>query len=310
MAQTSLRLPSPVGLAGAGLARALRGRNLVLDAASYDLPGLTAGEIAALSGATDPGAIVVASPRRPDGQSGIALYADYDSLAAAPGPAVTQIAVAGLGASALGAGALARTLAEVTERPVAAVVAGYGQDDLLSEAMGGMVLFGAIGRVQQARQTLRRRLGQIIVEATQGPQAAAAMPPAAFATPAVATLVRLMSDPARRIDVVLAHSKGAIALATAYARLMRSARAAPPGAPALRRAAEAQIVTVGAVTAFPEPVRWVHQVLGQLDALGALNSQRDLPHETVPMAGHHLNTALPFHLDLKPLLHRVLTGAP
>ncbi|MEL7346997.1 MAG: hypothetical protein AAFN17_04515 [Pseudomonadota bacterium] len=301
-----MQRPSTAAGAAQALAGVMRMRNLALDATSYDLRALTRPEIAALGRESAPGAIVVAAPAREARAVGVTVHAGYDAFVAAPGSIVTQFAIAGLGASALGAGALARTVADVTGRPAAGIVAGYGESDLVGEALGGLVLFGAASRVQQARQTLRRRMSEILVEATRGPAAVQELPPAAFATPEVATMVRLMNDPERRLDLLVGHSKGVVSLAAAFARLMRSARNSPRLAPALARAARAQIVTAGAVTAFPEPVRWVHQALGQLDALGRLNSQTDLPHEVVPFAGHHLNTALPLHLDLAAVLRRVL----
>ncbi|MEM7500004.1 MAG: hypothetical protein AAF371_18695 [Pseudomonadota bacterium] len=307
---TPATILAPMGVAGA---RALAWRNLALDAAFYDLPGLTPAELEALSHVRhEEGTVIVVDP--PDGSrevmgagpkasgcaAGLRSFANYEALRAAPGRLVSQVVVAGVGSSGLGAAALARTVAAVTERPTAAVVAGYGAEDFVSEALGGFFLFGAANRARHARQTLRHRVGTMIAESPNAPAVPKPLPHQ-FATPDVATLVRLLSDTDRRVDLLLGHSKGALAIAAALARVMRTAD------PVTRaKAARAQVVSAGAVIAFPPEVQWVTQLLGALDGLGALNSRLGLPHRRVAMAGHHLNTALPFHLDLARELRAVL----
>ncbi|MEO0426027.1 MAG: hypothetical protein AAF160_01170 [Pseudomonadota bacterium] len=296
---------SPAALlapAGAAAASALAWRNNALDAAFYDLPGLSAAELQALGRSRhDEGSVIVVDPDcAPGDMPALRSFANYDALRAAPGPLVTQIAVAGVGSSGIGAAALARTVAAVTSRPTAAIVAGYGAEDFMTEALGGFFLFGAANRARHARQTLRHRVGTMIAESPQAP----ALPkplPHEFATPDVATLVRLLADPDRRVDLLVGHSKGALTIAAALARVMRT------GDPVTRaKAARAQVVTAGAVIAFPPEIAWVTQLLGQIDALGALNSRMGLPHRRVPFAGHHLNTAFPCHLDLAAELRAVL----
>ncbi|MEL6765907.1 MAG: hypothetical protein AAFP17_01900 [Pseudomonadota bacterium] len=288
--------------AGAAAAGALAWRNVALDAAFYNLPGLSAAELEALGRARhDEGSVLVVDPEgMPGTTAGLRSFADYESLRAAPGRLVSQVVMAGVGSSGLGAAALARTVANVTGRPTAAIVAGYGAEDFVSEALGGFFLFGAANRARHARQTLRHRVGTIIAESPQAPVLPKPLPHQ-FATPDVATLVRLLADPDRRVDLLLGHSKGALAIAAALARVMRT------GDPVTRaKAARAQVVTAGAVIAFPPEVAWVTQLLGQFDGLGALNSRLGLPHRRVRLAGHHLNTALPYHLDLAGELRSVL----
>lgn len=288
--------------AGAAAASALAWRNVALDAAFYNLPGLSGAELEALGRTRhDEGSVIVVDPENPQGRvPGVRSFADYEALRAAPGRLVNQVVMAGVGSSGLGAAALARTVANVTERPTAAIVAGYGMEDFVSEALGGFFLFGAANRARHARQTLRHRVGTIIAESPQTPVLPKPLPHQ-FATPDVATLVRLLADPDRRVDLLLGHSKGALAIAAALARVMRT------GDPVTRaKAARAQVVTAGAVIAFPPEIAWVTQLLGQLDGLGALNSRLGLPHRRVSLAGHHVNTALPYHLDLAGELRNVL----
>ncbi|MEM6676563.1 MAG: hypothetical protein AAF675_01700 [Pseudomonadota bacterium] len=287
---------APARLAAAALGL----RNSVLDAGVYDLPGLTAAEIAALAprpGTDDAGTILVVHPRDTR-ENGVIRHADYSAFRAAPGRQITRFAIAGLGSSALGAAALGRTLADATGKPVGVVVAGYGPGDLVSEAMGGFLLFAAANRMRHARATLGHRLGTLVAErqpGLPGPR------PHDFATPDVAMLVRLLAEPGRRIHVLLGHSKGALALSAALARVLRTGDAETAA-----RLARAQVITAGAVIAFPPEIAWVHQLIGTLDTLGQLNSQRGLPAHRVALAGHHLNTALPFHLDLGAELLRLL----
>ncbi|MEM9763259.1 MAG: hypothetical protein AAF968_12235 [Pseudomonadota bacterium] len=288
--------------AGAAAASALAWRNVALDAACYNLTGLSAPELEALGRARhDEGSVIVVDPEDLQRRTpGIRSFVDYEALRAAPGRLVNQVVMAGVGSSGLGAAALARTVANVTERPTAAIVAGYGMEDFVSEALGGFFLFGAANRARHARQTLRHRVGTIIAESPQMPVLPKPLPHE-FATPDVATLVRLLSDPDRRVDLLIGHSKGALAIAAALARVMRT------GDPVTcAKAARTQVVTAGAVIAFPPEIAWVTQLLGQLDALGALNSRLGLPHRRVSLAGHHLNTALPYHLDLAGELRNVL----
>ncbi|MEO1470295.1 MAG: hypothetical protein AAFV86_14680, partial [Pseudomonadota bacterium] len=240
-------------------------RNTALDTATYDTARLTGEERRVLSRGTGaPGSILVVGPK---GAGGIRRFATHGALRAAPGPVLTQIAVAGMGASETGAAALARTLADVTGRPAGAVVAGYTREDALVEALGGGVLFAAAQRARQAVGTLRRRLVEMAVE-TAAPGRRAALGPDSFAVPAVATLARLMADRDRRLDLVVGHARGALLLSAAFALLARTAPAE-----AVARAARAQVVTAGAAVAFPEPVQWVHQVIGALDPLGRLNAE-------------------------------------
>ncbi|MEM6488812.1 MAG: hypothetical protein AAF677_11195 [Pseudomonadota bacterium] len=307
------RLPGPLGMAGQmlrqGTMAAVGARNTAIDAAVYDTGALTGTEIADLARARAvPGSVLLVGPRPRDGTQAIRYFADADALARAEareqGRAVAQIAVAGLGASALGAAALARTVADATGRPCAAVVAGYGREDLVAEAFGGMVFFGAAARWKHARRTLQRRLTEIALTGGAA-RPAHDLPPALFETPEIASLIALMAEPGRRLRLAVAHGRGAVTLAAAYTRLARRADGA-----ALARAAEAQVVTAGAAVGFPETVRWRHQVLGALDLLGRANSDDGMVDAVVPGAGHHLNTRLPLHLDLGRVLAGVLGLAP
>ncbi|MGF1551167.1 MAG: hypothetical protein ACFBWO_01540 [Paracoccaceae bacterium] len=295
MHPATIRTLATLPVAGMAFDTTLRARNAMLDAMTYGVCRLTPAERAML--ARDAGAAcLTVHPRGAHGERGVVRHADHAALLVADGPVARQIAVGGLGGSELGAASLARALADVTGRAVIAVPAGYDRDDLVAEAMGGLFLFSAAARARHAAGTLRRGFAERLAG---GPRLA----PELFAAPAVATLLRLMTDPERRLDVVLAHSRGGLALSAAYARLSRLAERRP-----FLRAAQAQVITVGCVTAFPPGVAWTRQALGTLDALGHANSRTDLDHERIPGASHHVNPSLPLGLDLAAYLGRVLHG--
>jgi hypothetical protein len=56
---------------------------------------------------------------------------------------VATVVVAGVGSSAVGTAALARGVADYLGTPVAGIVSGLGLADVVSEALGGWVVFGA-----------------------------------------------------------------------------------------------------------------------------------------------------------------------
>ncbi|UGX94288.1 hypothetical protein G6321_00053645 [Bradyrhizobium barranii subsp. barranii] len=88
------------------------------------------------------------------------LCGTVDEFAAAGGPNIHILAVAGGGTSALGSAAFARNVADAFETTVAAVVSGYGLSDLLTEALGGWFWFSALNRFshQFVGSTVPRRI--------------------------------------------------------------------------------------------------------------------------------------------------------
>lgn len=66
------------------------------------------------------------------------------------------------------------------------------------------------------------------------------------------------------------------------------------------------VVTVGGVVDLPSYLN-CKQYLGELDMVGAMNSDLDQPHEKVPMAGHHLNPAMAMFLNFSDVLGEALT---
>jgi hypothetical protein len=69
------------------------------------------------------------------------------------------------------------------------------------------------------------------------------------------------------------------------------------------------LATVSARIAMPRQFGEVIDIMGALDGFGELNSRRRIPTDvSVPMAWHHTNTELPFHLPVTKTLKRALTA--
>ncbi|HWT81543.1 MAG TPA: hypothetical protein VN648_22345, partial [Candidatus Methylomirabilis sp.] len=58
-----------------------------------------------------------------------------------------------------------------------------------------------------------------------------------------------------------------------------------------------KMVLLSALTALPPGIGDQYQFIGNLDELGWINSRLNVPHTMILGAMHHLNRALPFHLD-------------
>ncbi len=265
----------------------------MLDWFFYDVDGLTVAERAQLvRQANVQGAIVVVWPKGALGPVSYRKFPDAQALRAAGDLAVSRFSIAGVGSSDVGAAAFARTVADHVGEPVGAIVAGYGAADLLSEAMGGWFVLGGANRVLQMYQDA--------VDA-QGAGANLAEPPQRPASvdhrEDSATLVQLLSDPDQPVSALYAHSKGCLSITYAMDALLNAG-----AGPDLARQAGVQITTVGTVIRLPRALTQVQQYLGELDWFGGMNSQRDLDYVTIPGALHHLNSAVPGHLDFAELL--------
>ncbi len=283
-------------------------RNTVLDQLFYDVEALSAAERAFLVRETNlEGSILVVYPRGGRGDLSIVKYADYQTLRAAPGRLLRHFSIAGVGSSDLGAAALARNLADHVREPVGAIVAGYGVADLLAEGMGGWFFLGANNQLLQWLHQWRaagaaRREPTADARATRATEAA--LPAGALAgSPDSDTLLRLLRDEQRAIQILLGHSKGCLSIATALEALALGGPAA-----ALRKARAIRVITTGAVVELPDGFDHAVQFLGALDGFGAMNSRLHKDYVRVPGAWHHLNTAIPFHLSIRAVLARAGSG--
>ncbi|SFI66243.1 hypothetical protein [Albimonas pacifica] len=286
-----------IGFPAAGLAAAapLAARNALLDCAFYDVEGLSGAERALLAPAPRAGGAVVVVRPNP-GARGVALtrHEDFAAFRMAPGDLLKHFALAGMGGSALGGAALARTLANHLDAPVGAIVGGCGLERIIDEALGGWVWFGLAGRARAWRRTQARPdAAAPALAMTAGGPAEIHPPPGAFD---LAALLKVMRDPAREIRTLVGHSRGALTLAAALQGLWRH------DAEAFDRLRHASVRTLGAVAPLPASLTDVAQHLGDLDLLGWLNSIPGTPRRRAPRAAHHLNPRIPGHLDFRAVL--------
>jgi hypothetical protein len=71
------------------------------------------------------------------------------------------------------------------------------------------------------------------------------------------------------------------------------------GADLAARLAEVRIVLFGALSALPADIGQQHQIIGNMDALGWINSRLNVDHKLVRGAMHHLNPHIPFAMPAR-----------
>lgn len=290
--------PAPareIGLEG------LRQRNAVLDYFFYDLGAVTPEEASGLAlRYAREGSILRVGPT---GSGLLESWADTDEFARSGAAAIppAAIAVAGVGSSALGAAAFARNVADALGTPVLAVVSGYGLSDLMTEAVGGFFLFGQLNSVRHVFEWLddvtrpARPSEQTLIGTTGGNMLGAAR-----RSLDVKTLVALITkfEP----GLLIGHSKGNLVVSEALFELRDE------NADRIARLAEVtRIITVSARITMPRQFGEVIDIMGALDGFGEFNSRRRIPTDIeVPLAWHHTNTDLPFHLPVTKTLKQAL----
>ncbi len=201
---------------------------------------------------------------------------------------IRAIVVAGVGSSVYGTAALARNVADTYDFDVAGIVTGYGGMDLLTEALGGWSVLGAV-----ERGYLR---SDLVVSHT-----------ADVKTLLEILMAEILMDDPPQLEYLVGHSKGSLLIDFVLHRFAEELQDVRDSdyKPLLDLL---KIVTFGAVVSPPELFAPnVRQFMGELDWLGRVNSHRGIPYEKVPGAGHHLNpdpvkAAREAWRDLNPLL--------
>lgn len=306
-AQAVRRATFPIHLAAPSptlewLLESPRERNAAIDALFYDVGALSLEEArgVALRYAAE-GAILEVGP---SSNPSLRIWRDYDDFSDHEG-SWAALVVAGVGSSALGSAAFARNVADAAGAPVLAVVSGYGLADLLTEALGGYFLFGSLNRVRHAFEwldDLRRAENPVELFA---PASLSFTDPVSIARRSedVRTLVALLSGSAR-FRWLVGHSKGNLVISEALYAICCN----QPGLFA-ELTAGTSIITVSAKIAMPRGFARIIDVMGALDSFGALNSRASIVTDiSVPLAGHHTNTELPFHLPVAATLRPVMVG--
>ncbi len=294
-------------------------RNVLVDNLFYNVGDLSAEEVALLTTEINvEGSILVVWPSPERKGMRLRKFDDHAELVDAPGQTITRFVVSGVGSSDLGGAALARTLANHVKEPVGAIVAGYGVADLWTEALGGWLVLGranqflhtvyavadpalvetALDTGQEVFSSSFRNLSRLGIPGLDSDALAKADPLAHMVISDTKTIIKLLADPHRDIRFLLGHSKGCLSIAGALSSVALSRRDA-----LIQKMRAIEVMTCGAVVQLPRGIARVRQYLGSLDWFGGMNSRQDVPHIMVEGAGHHLNTALPFAMDLAELLH-------
>ena len=273
----------------------IRQRNAFLDWLFYDIGKLTDEEAREVSPwLAAEGALLFVPP---SDSGSLRRFASIDEFAKFDGLKSCTLVVAGVGSSALGSAALARNVADAIQAPVVAVVSGYGLADVAAEALGGFVWFGALNSVRHSFEWLDRlRESGVIADPSLSAGLSINLP--TQQSKDTRSVQALLSHPDLSFNLLVGHSKGNLVLSEALFTLDQVDR------PRLREIGEKTcIITLSAKIAMPSACRHVIDVMGQLDAFGTFNSHLDIPTDvTVPAAGHHTNTDLPWHLPVTSVL--------
>jgi hypothetical protein len=198
--------------------------------------------------------------------------------------------ITGVGSSALGSAALAWDVSVALDRPVLAIVPGYGVADVVLQALGGWFAFGlhdflsSKTLIQTGLATAApdaARIGRELAASTpEAPTARDGAPIFRYGSGSADVLHALLEHRATPFRLLVGHSKGALQINNAILSLSGE------------RTRGLRVVTLGCP--IGENIAGVeyHQYLGLFDALGQLNAWGHSP-EHWPPTWHSTNPALP-----------------
>jgi hypothetical protein len=205
---------------------------------------------------------------------------------------VEAIAVTGVGSSALGSAAFAWNVSEALNRPVAAMVPGFGLADLVPQALVGWLGFGMLDFWRRTTEAALKAVAPEVAKVGRR-LSLTALPLAALPDPfpsdaPESEVLRAILKAAPQIKRLYGHSKGAFCLRNAIRNLPRE------------RIADLHVTTFGCVVAEETRAEY-DQILGTIDGLGQLNSWGALPERWIN-AWHSTNTLLPMTMHVGELL--------
>ena len=198
--------------------------------------------------------------------------------------------ITGVGSSALGSAAIAWDISVALEKPVLAIVPGYGVADVILQALGGWFAFGlhdfldSKTLIQTGLATVApeaARIGRGLAASTpREPTARGGAPIFRHGSGSSDVLYALLEHRVTPFRLLVGHSKGALQINNAIQSLP------------VERTQGLRVVTLGCP--IGENVMGVdyHQYLGLFDALGQLNAWGHLP-EHWPPTWHSTNPLLP-----------------
>lgn len=267
---------------------AFRRRNAALDSLFYDVGNVTPDEANAISPwLAREGALLIVPP---SGRGAVQLYPDLDAFDAAGGARVRILTVAGVGSSALGSAAFARNVADAFGEPAAAVVSGYGLADLVTEAAGGWMWFGTLNH-------MRHLFEMLDAAARAAADASLARLDLEKVSLDTRTVCAVLTDPRFSFSVLTGHSKGNLVLSEALFAL---------DDPGIGPTDDAVIVTLSAAVTMPGRFRNIIDVMGTIDWFGAMNSRMLHVEKPWPLAWHHTNTEIRFHLPVTDVFRALI----
>lgn len=284
-------------------------RNMVFDNVFYDTDCLASAEKLGLLASTfayEEGGMLLVHPAPAEKEIEY-FSASKDLLEAYP--ALEAVALPGVGSSVIGTAALARQVANVTGQPVAGLITGYGFADMVSEALGGWIDFGTANRVRCMLASWRRQLGLHEAKPTNAElRAKYRIKSTTFLAdePESNTLLNILLRHADKLQLVAAHSKGALNLQNALYAFADQTTLPVEAYEGLT------LVTFGCGVTLPARFADVHQFVGTWDMLGRLNTpigQRDDPSLTWCTGKcHNLRVVNPFHMAVADHLRQVTAG--
>ncbi len=202
---------------------------------------------------------------------------------------VDIVTITGVGSSALGSAALAWDVSAALQRPVLALVPGYGVADVVLQSLGGWVAFGLhdyLGSKSMIQAGLATTAPQI---AGIGRKLAASMPqePTVRGTP----VFRYGSGSSDVLHSLLIHREGPFRVLVGHSKGALQINNAIRSVPA-ERLKGLRVVTLGCPIGEDLAGIDYHQYLGLFDALGQLNAWGHRP-EHWPPTWHSTNPTLP-----------------
>jgi hypothetical protein len=200
--------------------------------------------------------------------------------------------ITGVGSSSLGSAALAWNISVALEKPVLAIVPGYGVADVVLQGIGGWFAFGLhdflrsktwiqTGLATAAPQTAR--IGRKLAASTPEEPIARGAPVFRYGSGSSDVLHALLEHRVTPFSLLVGHSKGALQINNAIQSL-----------PA-ERTHGLRVVTLGCPIAENVVGVDYHQYLGLFDALGQLNAWSNWPDHWPP-TWHSTNPVLPPHM--------------
>jgi hypothetical protein len=198
--------------------------------------------------------------------------------------------ITGVGSSALGSAALAWDISVALEKPVLAIVPGYGVADVVLQGLGGWFAFGLhdflssktlIQRGLATAAPKTARIGRELVASTpQEPAAPGGAPLFRYGSGSSDVLHALLEHRVTPFRLLVGHSKGALQISNAIQSLP------------VERTQGLRVVTLGCPIAENVASVDYHQYLGLFDALGQLNAWGHWP-EHWSLTWHSTNPVLP-----------------